>query len=59
MEQIIEHFTNAKSYREEANSCSTFQAAKKIKLADKALDELERTIEKLIWKVSDLHHENR
>ena len=56
MEQVIEHFQAAKEYREQANECSNFQASKKLKLADLALDELEVTIEKLIAEVSEQNY---
>ncbi|MFT5755409.1 MAG: hypothetical protein ACI9LM_000116 [Alteromonadaceae bacterium] len=66
MEKLKASFNKARVYRQESSELSAFKAARKLELADFALDELELTIagmlielEKLDRRIEVLENENR
>lgn len=54
---IKANFTKAKEFRKAASECKPYQVAKKIELADKALDAMELVIGGLIEEVEAMQSE--
>lgn len=54
MVSINTNFATAKQLRKKANECKSYQMAKKLELADKALDSMELVIGGLIKEVEVL-----
>jgi len=56
---IKANFEKAKNYRKEVDETSSYKPAKKLRLADLALDSMQLVIGELIQKVEVLENENK
>lgn len=54
MNEIIENFKKARQFRSDAGNCNAFQAAKKLELADKALNAFDCAFAAMIAEMIDL-----